>query len=483
MNQVKKDELILLTIKRLGINGEGVGFYKKQTIFVDNALPGEIVEVKIVDAKDKYAIGEITKFKQKSPNRVEPKCPYYEKCGGCQLQHLSYQSQLEEKKNIVVESFMRYYDGKVEKIKFNDTIGCENPWRYRNKSSLPCRHDGDNVVVGMYASNSNHLVYINDCMIEEENIKNTRDYILSFLSSNNIDVYNPKTKTGSLRYLVIRSFGEDDIQVTFVLFKEDKKLLNILNKMNLKSIYYSVNSDPKSIEIFGEKLIHLKGKVTIDGKLRDLKFKISPRAFFQLNTKQTVVLYDEIKKACNLTGEEKVLDCYCGIGSIGMYLADKAKEVRGIDVNVEGIKDAKEFAKINQIDNIKFYSGNILPHLNQFEKDGFVPDVVVVDPPRKGLELNIINYFQKKKVKKIVYVSCNPATLAKNINHLQKNYVVKYVQPLDMFPNTANVETVVLLSHKSNNSKVNVNLNFDNEKVKKHIKKVVEDVDSRKELE
>ncbi len=448
MNQVKENELILLTIKRLGINGEGVGFYKKQTIFVNNALPGEIVEVKIIEAKDKYAVGEITKFKQKSPKRIDHKCPYYEKCGGCQLQHLSYQSQLEEKKNIVIESFDRYYDGKVEKIKFNDTIGCESPWRYRNKSSLPCRHNGEEIVVGMYASNSNHMVFINDCLIENEIIKNTRDYVLDFLSKNNIDVYNPKTKTGSLRYLVIRSFSEDDVQVTFVLYKEDKKLIKLISKMDLSSIYYSVNSDAKSIEIFGQNINHIKGKDKIEGKLGDLKFKISPKAFFQLNTKQTVTLYDEIKKACQLTGEEKVLDCYCGIGSIGMYLADQAKEVRGIDVNVEGINDAKVFAKMNNIENIKFYNGNILPHLDQFEKEGFVPDVVIVDPPRKGLELNIINYFQKKKVKKIVYVSCNPATLAKNINHLKTEYVVKYVQPIDMFPNTSNIECVSLIIRK-----------------------------------
>ena len=448
MNQVKLNELILLTIKRIGINGEGVGFYKRQTIFVENALPGEIVEVKIIDTKENYAIGEITKFKQKSPDRVIPPCPYYSKCGGCQLQHLSYEAQLEEKKNIVIESFVRYFDGNVDKIRFNDTIGCENIWNYRNKSSLPCRHDGEKVVVGMYASNSNHLVFINDCMIENEIIKKTRDYILNFLSTNKVDIYNPKTRSGSLRYLVIRAFSDDEVQVTFVLYNEDQKLIKLIKKLNLPSIYYSINSDSKSIEIFGPKLICLKGKEAIEGKLGSLKFNISPKAFFQLNTKQTVVLYDEIKKACNLTGNEKVLDCYCGIGSIGMYLATGAKEVRGIDVNVDGIKDAKEFAKINNIYNIKFYNGNILPHLDQFEKDDFVPDIVVVDPPRKGLELNIINYFQKKKVKKIVYVSCNPATLAKNLNHLQRDYVIKYVQPIDMFPNTAGVETVVLLVRK-----------------------------------
>ena len=285
-------------------------------------------------------------------------------------------------------------------------------------------------------------------MIENEIIKKTRDYILNFLSTNKVDIYNPKTRSGSLRYLVIRAFSDDEVQVTFVLYNEDQKLIKLIKKLNLPSIYYSINSDSKSIEIFGPKLICLKGKEAIEGKLGSLKFNISPKAFFQLNTKQTVVLYDEIKKACNLTGNEKVLDCYCGIGSIGMYLATGAKEVRGIDVNVDGIKDAKEFAKINNIDNIKFYNGNILPHLDQFEKDDFVPDIVVVDPPRKGLELNIINYFQKKKVKKIVYVSCNPATLAKNLNHLQRDYVIKYVQPIDMFPNTAGVETVVLLVKK-----------------------------------
>lgn len=448
MNQVKENELILLTIKRIGINGEGVGFYKRQTIFVNNALPGEVVEVKIVEARDKYAIGEITKFKQKSPDRVEPKCPYYDKCGGCQLQHLSYEAQLREKKNIVVESFDRYYDGDSSKIDFKDTIGNENPWHYRNKSSLPCRHDGEHVVVGMYAANSNHLVYINDCLVENEIIKNTRDYILDFLTKERIDVYNPRTQSGSLKYIIIRAFDEKEVQATFVLTREDRRLIKILAHLKLNSVNYTINSDPKSVEIFGDKVKCIKGEDAIEGKLGGLKFKISPKAFFQLNTKQTVVLYDQIKKACNLTGKEKVLDCYCGIGSIGMYLADEALEVRGIDVNVDGIRDANEFAKINEIKNAKFYNGNILPHLNQFEKEGFVPDIVVVDPPRKGLELNIINYFQKKKVKKIVYVSCNPATLAKNINHLQKDYVIRYVQPVDMFPHTAGVEAVVLLERR-----------------------------------
>lgn len=448
--KLKENDLILLTIKRLGINGEGIGFYKRQVVFVNNALPGEIVEVKIIEANDKYVKGEITKFKKESSNRIKAKCPYFGKCGGCQLQHLSYNAQLEEKKNIVMEAFDRYYDGVVNKIKFLDTIGMENPWEYRNKSSLPTRHNGEKVVVGMYAINSNKLVYINDCPIENEKINETRNMVLDILNKEKIDVFNPKNHEGVLRYLIIRAFpNTDDVQVSFVLTKENKKLINVLKKLPVKSSNYSINSDLKSVNIFGDEVINVSGEKMINGKLGNLNFQISPQAFFQLNNLQTVKLYDEIKKACQLTGNEKVLDCYCGIGSIGMYIADNALEVRGIDTNGEGIENARNFAKINKVNNAKFYKGDILPHLHQFEKVGFVPDVLVVDPPRKGLELNIINYLQNSKIKKIVYVSCNPSTLAKNINHLQKSYKVEYVQPIDMFPHTSNVEAVTLLQRKN----------------------------------
>jgi len=453
-NQLSKDELILLTIKRLGINGEGVGFYKRQTVFVPNALPGEIVEVRITNTDKKFATGEVTKTKKVSPDRVEPKCPYFKKCGGCQLQHLSYQGQLKEKKNLVVEAFERYYDGDASKITIYDTIGMKtngevNPWGYRNKSSLPTRHDGESVVVGMYAINSNMLVYITDCLIENEKINEVRKEILAKLTRENIDVYNPKTHRGSLRYLIIRAFpNQNDVQVTFVLTKEDQKIIRILKELKVASSNYTINSDPKAIEIINSEVINVKGEKQINGKLGNLNFKISPEAFFQLNTIQTVTLYDEIKKACALTGTEKLIDCYCGIGSIGMYLADQCKEVRGIDVNPSSIENANNFAQMNHVKNAKFYHGNVLPHFHQFNDDGFVPDVLVVDPPRSGIELNVINYLQKIKFKKIVYVSCNPATLAKNINHLQKEYKVKYVQPIDMFPQTANVECVVCLERR-----------------------------------
>ncbi|MBO7078786.1 MAG: 23S rRNA (uracil(1939)-C(5))-methyltransferase RlmD [Bacilli bacterium] len=447
--QLKEGELILLTIKRLGINGEGIGFYKRQVVFVEGAIPGEIVEVKIVKATDKYVYGEITKFKAISEERVEPLCPHFNLCGGCQLQHLSYKAQLIEKKNILVEAMERYYQGDLSKIKIYDTIGMDNPWGYRNKSSLPVRHDGEHVVFGMYAANTNKLVYIDSCPIENDIINKVRKDIIVALDKANVSIYNPKTHTGVLRYVVIRAFPSNgDVQVSFIMTTEDPKLIRVLKELKVTSTNYSINNDFKSPEIFGSTVVNVTGPKQIEGKLGNLKFEISPQAFFQLNTTQTITLYDKIKEACGLTGEENVLDCYCGIGSIGLYLAPYAKEVRGIDVNGEGIKNAINFAKINDITNARFYKGNILPHLHDFKKEGFNPDVLVVDPPRKGLELSLINYLQSSNIKKVVYVSCNIATLAKNINHLQKYYSVKYIQPIDMFPNTSHVETVCLLTKK-----------------------------------
>ena len=451
--QVRVDELILLTIKRMGINGEGIGYYKRQAIFVSNAIVGEVVEVKITEVRDGYAYGEITKFKKVSPNRIEPRCPYYGKCGGCQLQHIDYLEQLKQKKALVEEAFEKYYDGDLKDIVVRDTIGMEKPWHYRNKTQLPVRHDGEKVVTGMYAKDSNKMVFIDECLIESELISDAMKSILKYLTKANIDVYNPKFRQGTLRYIVLRGFEDTkEIQATFVLTKEDKRLEKILKDVikieNIKSVLYTINSDPKSIEIISDKVVLLAGNEKINGTLGKLEFKISPNSFFQLNSSQTIKLYDEVKKAGNFTGNEKVVDLYCGIGSIGLYLADSVEKIYGVDINKANIKNAKEFALNNGIDNAEFFCGNILPHLSKFESEGYKADVLIVDPPRRGMELQVLNYLQKSKIKKIIYVSCNPSTLAKNINHLQRNYKVSYIQPLDMFPNTANVETVVLLTKR-----------------------------------
>ncbi len=447
---LKENDLLLLTIKRMGINGEGIAYYKRLAVFIPNAIVGEVVEVRITKVFEKYAYGEVEKFKTLSENRVKPRCPYYGRCGGCSLQHISYEEQLVQKRNLVCEAFEKYYDGDTSKITINETIGMDIPWGYRNKTQLPTRHNGEKVVVGIYAPESNKLVYIDKCLIESELISNTMKLVLEYLTRSNIDVYNPRFRQGNLRYIVIRGFEKTkEVQVTFVLMKEEPRLLRILKDVmkieNVKSVNYTINNDPKASEIINNKIINIAGSPRIKGTLGDLKFNISADAFFQLNEVQTIKLYNEVKKAINPKGNEVVLDLFCGIGSIGLFLAKDVKEVRGIDNNKTNIENAKEFAKENGIDNAHFYCSNILPNLDDFSKEKYVPDVLVVDPPRKGMELRLINYIQKSKIKKIVYVSCNPSTLAKNINHLQRDYKVSYVQPLDMFPQTANVEAVVCL--------------------------------------
>ena len=328
------------------------------------------------------------------------------------------------------------------------------PWEYRNKTQLPTRHDGDKVVVGMYELDSNRLVYINKCLIESKLIGDIMGIILDYLTKASINVYNPRFQQGNLRYIVIRGFEEtNEVQVTYVVMKEEARLTKILTESikldaRIKSVHFSVNNDPKSIEIMTSKVIKLAGKDQINGKLGDLSFSISPNAFFQLNNSQTKVLYNEVLKALNPTGKENVLDLYCGIGSIGLYVAKAVNQVRGVDINQESIANANQFALNNGLENAKFYAGNILKQLDKFEKEGFIPDVVIMDPPRKGVELQVLNYLQKKRVKKIIYVSCNPATLVKNLNHLQKEYVIRYIQPVDMFPQTANVESVVCLERR-----------------------------------
>lgn len=448
------DQLILLTIKKMGINGEGIGYYKRLAVFVDNAMPDEVVEVKITKVFNKYAYGIVNKYKVYSKERIKPECPYYGKCGGCSISHMSYQEQLRQKNSVVLGAFERYFNGKKlnDKI-FLPIIGSMNEFHYRNKSSLPVRHDGNKAVVGMYAANTNMLVYTDECLIENKIVSDTIKGVLDIITKANIDIYNPKFRQGSLKYLVVRGFMNTlEAQVTYVLNNRDDKVIQTLNKVlelpYVKSVNFTINNDPKAIEIITNEVIHYKGTEKIHGKLGHLDFYISPTAFFQLNMDQTVVLYDKIKEIGKFNKKETMVDTYCGIGSIGLYLANTFKEIRGVDINIEAIEDAREVAKINNIDNASFYVGDVLTRLHDFENEGFIPDVLVIDPPRRGLDLNMINFLKKSKINKIVYVSCNPSTLVKNINHLQNNYSIRTIQPIDMFPQTSSVETIVLLVRK-----------------------------------
>lgn len=453
-NVVKLNQEILLTIKRIGINGEGIGYYKRLAIFVDNTLPGEECVVRIVELFDQYAKAVLVRIKNNiSPSRVEPKCKYFEVCGGCQLQHVEYNAQLGIKKALVMESFNRYYDGRLNPIIFKDTIGMDCPLHYRNKAKLPVRYDGDKLVTGLYANDSNKLVYVDDCDVEKEDIRACLKEVLSYLTKYQVIAYNPKLKDGVLRHIVLRSSTlTKEIQLTLILFKKDERTEKIAEGLlgihNIVSVYISINNDLDSIENFGENTYLLKGKETITESIGEFKFELLPTAFFQLNLEQTEKLYNLVVKNAHFSKNDKVLDAYCGVGTIGLFISKNVLEVRGIDTNEEAITNANNNVVINNVKNASYYSGNVLSLLSKWHHKGWDPDVIVVDPPRMGLELKLINYLQEHPVKKIIYVSCNPATLAKNCNHLQKKYHIHNVQPLDMFPNTSNVECVVCLERR-----------------------------------
>ncbi len=454
MNELVKNQEILLSIKRIGINGEGIGYYRRLAIFVKNALPGEECVIKITKIYDKYAEGELVRIKKNlSPNRVNPLCPYYEKCGGCQLQHVSYEESLKFKKSIVMESFKRYFNSELNPKVFKDTIGMENPYGYRNKVKHPVRYDGEKIVTGLYGDKSNILIYIDECLIEKEDIQETLKIICQVLTKNKVIAYHPKSKEGVLRHLVVRSSSfNNKIQVTLILFKNDKRTIEIAKKLigisNVDSVYVSINDNPDSLENFGKEIFKVIGTDTITEKLGKYEFELLPNSFFQLNLKQTEVLYDNIIKYAKFMGNEKVLDAYCGVGTIGLWVSSYVKEVRGIDNNEAAIINANDNVRRNKVENATYYSGDILNLLEKFKKENWIPDVLVVDPPRMGIDIRLLNYLQKNPVNKIIYVSCNPATLAKNCNHLNREYHILAVQCLDMFPQTADVECVTVLSYK-----------------------------------
>ncbi|WHY68062.1 23S rRNA (uracil(1939)-C(5))-methyltransferase RlmD [Neobacillus sp. SuZ13] len=440
-----------LTIKRLGINGEGVGYFKKQVVFVPGALPGEEVVVEATKINPKFAEAKIKKIRIKSPNRVQPLCPVYEQCGGCQLQHLNYDQQLKEKRDIVIQSLERHTKGNISKLDIRETIGMEDPWGYRNKSSFQVKAMDGKVLAGLYGLNSHQLINIEECAVQHSQTNEATSAVKRILEELKIPIYNEKSRKGIVRTIVTRvGIQTGELQIVLITTqKELPKMDTIIHEIqkrlpNVKSIVQNINGQKTSL-IFGEETLPLAGEEFIQETLGDLQFELSARTFFQLNPVQTVKLYNEVKKAAALTGQEKVVDAYCGVGTIGLWLADQAGEVRGMDVIPESIEDAKKNAKRHGLSNTKYVPGKAEEVLPKWVKKGWKPDVIVVDPPRTGLDGQLIQTILQAEPKKLIYISCNPSTLAKDIQTLSAKYEVKYIQPVDMFPHTAHVECCSLL--------------------------------------
>ncbi|MCC5803923.1 23S rRNA (uracil(1939)-C(5))-methyltransferase RlmD [Rossellomorea vietnamensis] len=440
-----------LTIKKIGINGEGVGFFKRKIVFVPGALAGEEVVVEVTKVHPKFTEARIKKIRKKSPQRVNAPCPVYELCGGCQLQHLSYEGQLDAKRDILLQSLERHTKLKLEDMDIRPTIGMDNPWHYRNKSQFQVGTQNGKAIAGLYSMNSNKLIDIDECIVQHPLTNKVTNEIKRIINDFNIPVFDDKKKKPILKTIVTRvGFETGEVQV--VLVTSEKKiprkelLISEIQKRLPEVVSIAQNINPqKTALVFGDETIHLSGKESIEERLEEFTYELSARAFFQLNPIQTSKLYNEAKKAAALTGEERVVDAYCGVGTIGLWLADGAKEIRGMDVIKEGIDDAKKNAKKFGVEHAEYFVGGAETLLPKWKNEGWRPDVVVVDPPRAGCDNKLLDTLKEVKPKTFVYVSCNPSTLAKDIDYLKKQYRVEYLQPVDMFPQTAHVEVVAKL--------------------------------------
>ncbi|MBX0316690.1 23S rRNA (uracil(1939)-C(5))-methyltransferase RlmD [Planococcus glaciei] len=448
---IEEGQKFPLTIKRLGINGEGIGFFKRNVIFVPGALPGEEITAQVTNIKRNFAEARILKMRKPSPHRQTPPCPIYDACGGCQLQHMTYSQQLVEKRDLVVQALERYLKG--TDVLVNDTIGMEDPWHYRNKSQFQTRLKGTKVIAGLFAEGTHQLLDIEQCLVQHPDTTVITNAVKRILEELKMPIYDGKTMKGIIRTIVVRTgLKTGEIQLVLVTTRSkipQKELLVEKLKaidINLVSIVQNINKEKTSL-IFGEETITLYGKDTIHEELGELAFDLSARAFFQLNPTQTVKLYDEIKRAAQLTGTEKVVDAYCGVGTIGLWLADGAGELRGMDIIHDSVVDAKANAKRQGV-KAKYVTGTAEKWLELWSKEDFVPDVLTVDPPRTGLADSLLKTILNVKPERFVYTSCNPSTLAKDLQQLTKVYRIKYIQPVDMFPQTAQVEAVCLLERK-----------------------------------
>ncbi|WP_202708466.1 23S rRNA (uracil(1939)-C(5))-methyltransferase RlmD [Sporosalibacterium faouarense] len=451
---VKKNEVKEIEIINLNHKGQGVGKIDSFTVFVNGGLIGDKIEVKIILVKKNYAVGKMIKLIEPSKNRIQPKCSVADICGGCQLQGLSYEVQLDIKTDKVKNDIERI--GKLDGVQIHNTIGMKTPYNYRNKAQFPVGMSADGVKIGFYERGTHDIVDIKSCVIQHDLNDKVLDIVRTYMNENNIKPYNEKTREGIIRHVLTKTaFATEDIMVVIITNGKElpyrEKLIDSLTSelSNIKSIVQNINTS-RNNRILGKKSKTLHGEDKIVDYIGELKFKISAESFFQVNPMQTEVLYNKALEYANLTGNETVFDLYCGIGSISLFLAKKAKKVYGVEIVDQAIKDARENAKINSITNAEFHTGKAEEVFPKLYSQGVNADVVVVDPPRKGCDQEVLDTIVNMQPDRVVYVSCNPSTLARDLKYLdEKGYKTVEVQPVDMFPHTMHVETVVRIQRQN----------------------------------
>jgi 23S rRNA (uracil1939-C5)-methyltransferase len=446
---VEKNKDYFIEIKDIGNDGEGIGKIDDFTIFVNNALPGEKIKARIVKIKKNFAYGKILEIVTPSKNRIEPLCPVAKRCGGCNLQHLKYESQVEFKTKKVYDALTRI--GKFDNPEVQKCIGMKNPYNYRNKAQYPVGYK-DGLKIGFYAARSHEIIDNKNCMIQHMANEKIIEIIRNFIESENISAYNEETGSGLIRHIMTRiGFYTGEILVCLIingkkLPKAEKLIENLKQIEGLKGIVLNVNTQKTNV-VLGPKNIVIWGRDYITDYIGDIKYNISVHSFYQVNPVQANILYETALNYADLSGSENVLDLYCGIGTISLFLAKKAKKVIGVEIVPQAIEDAKKNAEINNIQNIEFICGASEEVVPQIYKAGFKADVIVVDPPRKGCDVSVIDTIIKMEPKKVIYVSCDPATLARDLKMLcEYKYKLRKVQPVDQFCFSTHVETVVLIT-------------------------------------
>jgi len=451
---LKKNEEYVVEIIDNGFKGEGIAKIENFTIFVDGAIKGEKIKIKILKVTSSHAFGKIIEIIEKSENRIEEDCSTYKKCGGCELRHIDYETTINMKKYSVENTLKKTLS--IKDIEVNEVIKMDNPYFYRNKLQYPIGvDDNNNPVMGVYAQRSHKIIETNECRIQNKLCQNIAKDIFKFIKENNIKVYNEKTLTGSIRHIIVRiGIKTNEVLVTLVtnerkIEKEDLLVKYITEKYKeIKTIAKNINSKNTNV-ILGNKTEIIFGDGYIEDYIGKFKFKISPRSFYQVNPVQTEKLYSKAVEYASLTGEETIFDLYCGIGTIGIFASDNVKKIYGIETIKEAIDDAKENAKINAVNNSEFFVGDVEKVLPEFIKErNITADVIFIDPPRKGCDNTALETILNIEPKKIVYVSCNPASLARDLKTLEEKYKIEKLAICDMFPFTHHVECVTSLKLK-----------------------------------
>ena len=467
---MNKNEIVTVTIEDIGVGGEGIGKIDGYTLFVKDTVIGDVVEVKIMKAKKHYGYARLMKILTPSPNRITPPCPVARQCGGCQIQAMSYEEQLRFKQNKVKNNLIRlggFAEERIETI-MEPICGMEHPFHYRNKAQFPIGQDKEgNPVAGFYAGRTHQIISNLDCMLGVEENEKILQILLAFMEKYHLSAYDEQTQRGLFRHVLIRyGFTTKEIMVCFVVNgnripHEEELVAELMTISGMTSISLSVNQENTNV-IMGKEIRVLAGQAYITDYIGNVKYQISPLSFYQVNPVQTEKLYGYALEYAGLSGGETVWDLYCGIGTISLFLAQKAKQVYGVEIVPQAVEDARKNAKLNEMGNAEFYVGKaeeVLPEYyasyeREHKGETAHADVIVVDPPRKGCEESLLRTMVDMKPERIVYVSCDSATLARDLKYLcGEGYQLEKVQAVDMFPMTVHVETVVLLSKGEIDSK------------------------------